>query len=348
MSNDFSLKNICICAATYLRPNGLRQLLDSINSLDVESLINTVQIRVVIVDNDPKQSALSVVEAFRKNGFRFSLEYIVEPQRGISRVRNRLLQAAKDFNADVIAMIDDDETVDRKWLFSGLKAMQEWNSDVIFGHLIPIFKKQPPRWIEDGGYYEFPVYENGSLLKEAYTYNILFKSKLLSHITQFDESLNFVGSEDVLFFRQAYKQGFKINFCSLAIVYDHIPEERVNLNWILRRRFRSSLPVDLIINEKSNKSNLGTKTRLTLQSLFFIALLLCFAPVIILRVVPFKVNDFLGKFFGPRVHLLLRRINNGYRGFLWFFVSRVGVISGVFGSRYHEYANPTVELKNNL
>jgi hypothetical protein len=168
----------------------------------------------------------------------------------------------------------------------------------------------------------------------------------LKSVFCFDEALNFVGSEDVLFFREVYRKNFKIKFCSTAIVFDHVVEERMCLNWVLKRRFRSSLPVDLMINQKSNRSNFILKMNLIMHSVFFIALLVCFSPLIILKIIPSKGHLLLGRFVGPKIGLLLRRINNGYRGVAWFLASRLGVLGGVFGFRYQEYAHPTVELKN--
>ena len=345
IKSDFTAKHVCICAATYFRPGGLRRLLDSINVLDVEPLGKVPRVTVVIVDNDPNGSALSVIEKCRENGFRFDLEYFVECKRGIPQVRNRLLEASKALGADVIAMVDDDESVDEKWLSSGLRAMYEWNADVIFGHLIPIFNPHSPQWIIDGGYFEFPIYENGTSLKEAYTYNVFFKIKILDSVFGFDESLSLSCGEDVLFFREVSREGFSIRFCSLTIVYAHLSKDRISLGWILKRRFNYSIPVELILKTKEGKSTFLLRVWLAFKSIFFIFTALLISPLIVLRVVPIQLNKVCGKFFGPRAEHLLRRLNYGYRGVLWFISARLGVLLGAFGYRFNEYAHPSIETK---
>ena len=346
MSKELSINHVCICAATYLRPKGLSRLLDSLNKLNVSDLPSNILVSVVIVDNDPNQSSATIINEYKTKGFRFSLDYFVESTRGIPQARNRLLLAAKDLKADVIAMIDDDETVDENWLSTGLNSMDQWEADVIFGHLVPVFETTPPKWIIDGSYFEFPFYKDGTDLNVAYTYNVFFKTKILEVVPGFDNSLPLTGGTDVIFFRQVYKAGFSIKFCSLCVVYDYIPKQRMSLKWILSRGLRCGFPFELILNKKTNKSNFLPRIKLIMASLLLNFFSVFFAPLIILRLIPLKVIDILGKFFGAKAYLFLRKTNNGYRGCLWFFVLTLGYIAGVFGYRYKEYTKPTVENIN--
>ena len=345
MANHHSVSHVCICAATYLRPNKLRSLLLSINGLDLVDLAKTIKITVVIVDNDPDQSGLPVTQELLKSGFRFPLVYSVESKRGIPQVRNKLLHVSKSLDADVIAMIDDDETVDKRWLIEGLRALQDWNADVLFGHLVPVFEISPPRWIVEGGYFEFPFYKNGTNLKEAYTYNVFFRMSVLKEVPFFDESLSLFCGEDVLFFRQIFDKGFIIKFCSLSVVYAQLFKERMTLKWILKRRFSYSFPVDLILKIKKGKSTFLLRLWMIFISIHVILIGLFVAPFIIFGLIPYKSSKFLGKILGPRIELFFRRFNYGYRGVLWFLSSRVGFLAGVLGYRYKEYAKPNIEMK---
>ncbi len=348
MSKEFSINHVCICAATYLRPKGLTRLLDSINKLNTSGLPESVRISVVIVDNDPDKSSESVIKECQKKGFRFSLEYLLETARGIPQARNRLLRAAKDLNCDVVAMIDDDETVDENWLISGLKAMDQWNADVIFGHLIPVFETTPPKWIVEGGFFAFPIYKDGSNMSTAYTYNVFFKTIILDSVPGFDNSTSLTGGEDSIFFSQVYVAGFSIKFCSSCVVYDQIPKQRTNLKWILNRRFLSSCAFTIRSIRKKQTPTYFLRISIILRSIFIlivgfpISIFLTFLRFIF----PLYTDKFFKKILFPNHFHFFNQATSGHKGLLNILAHQMGKFWGVFNLKTKShYANPTIEKK---
>jgi hypothetical protein len=65
---------------------------------------------VLVVDNAPSSKASA--EVFEQLGLPRS-EYVIEPQRGLSRARNRALSEVR---TELVAWIDDDEVADANWV----------------------------------------------------------------------------------------------------------------------------------------------------------------------------------------------------------------------------------------
>ena len=82
--------DIAICALTYKRPEGLRRLLDGLDGLTFSG--PRPEIRIVIVDNDPRGSARAAYEQTAAV-LRWPIEYVAErrprtigrPEHGIAR-----------------------------------------------------------------------------------------------------------------------------------------------------------------------------------------------------------------------------------------------------------------------
>src|SRR6516164_3707008 len=98
-------REICVCIATHRRPQQLERLLASL----IEQQ-ESPPFEVVVVDNDAGRSAESIVANFQN---RLSLTYLVEPVRGLARVRNCAVAAS---TSKFLAFVDDDEWASPRWL----------------------------------------------------------------------------------------------------------------------------------------------------------------------------------------------------------------------------------------
>ena len=101
---------VSICIITYQRPEGLKQLIDSLNRLEFKQ-IEPPQIEVIVIDNDVTGSACEFCQ--QVESFKWLLICEIEPQRGISYARNHAFSCASK-QADFIVTIDDDEVPDPK------------------------------------------------------------------------------------------------------------------------------------------------------------------------------------------------------------------------------------------
>ena len=97
------INNIWIVIPTFRRAEILADCLKSIS----EMTSSAMQISLVLVDNDDKQTARPVFDSFSHN-FPFSFFYIHEPKKGVSRARNRGIKEAIANGAQAILFVDDD------------------------------------------------------------------------------------------------------------------------------------------------------------------------------------------------------------------------------------------------
>jgi succinoglycan biosynthesis protein ExoM len=228
---------IAICVATYQRPEGLKRLLAGLNQLTF-SYVERPDIEIIVVDNDASKSAQTFCESIKPN-LQWQLKYVTESQRGISYARNKAI-ASVSKDADFVAFIDDDEVPAPNWLEELLSVQQTYAADVVGGPVLPRFLSDDvPLWVIKGKFFEPERYPTGYLLPFTGTNNVLIRSQVLQGMNKiFDERFALTGGEDTHFFMRVYRAGYKIIWSDEAIVYEYIPESRVNVKWILQRGYR--------------------------------------------------------------------------------------------------------------
>lgn len=166
--------SISVCICTCRRPQWLRQTLESLRQNPASSKL----IEIIIVDNDPEGGARDVVASF-DFGAGTSLRYYQESARNISLARNR---AVKEAAGRWLAMIDDDEFASEDWLENLMRAAADYDADVVFGPVLPVFEERTPAWIIEGGFFERPRSATGTRVDwhEARTGNALIRRELVS------------------------------------------------------------------------------------------------------------------------------------------------------------------------
>lgn len=227
---------VLIGVLTFRRSEGLRRLLYHLGRLELS--VPGATIEILVVDNDPTGSAREIVLA-EKASSQWPLHYVIEERRGISFGRNRCIEESLHRGFDVLAFIDDDEVPSDDWLSELLDAMVRYNADAVAGPVLPRFECPPPRWIVQGKFFESPRYPTGTLCKSAGTGNVAVRLKsILASGIRFDERLALSGGEDSLFFRSLTEAGCSLIWVNEAIVFEHVSEERMTVQWLLQRAFR--------------------------------------------------------------------------------------------------------------
>lgn len=231
---------VAICIITYRRPEGLKRLIKSLNSLVFERNAPP-DLRIVVVDNDPAGSACGFCERVRPDS-KWQIRCYVEPRRGIPYARNRAIVCAGT-DVDFVAFIDDDEVSDPSWLDELLYVQRSYNADVVYGAVLPRFEKDVPHWIVRGEFFEHTFvrvgYPTGHSLELADTNNVLIHTRVFGGMEKlFDERFALTGGSDTHFFMRVFLKGYKIVWAGDARVYDWIPKSRANARWILQRAYR--------------------------------------------------------------------------------------------------------------
>ena len=248
---------VAICVITYQRPKGLERLLNGLNRLTF-SQSKSLDVRVIVVDNDSTGSASQVCESIIPS-FKYPLTYSIEPCRGISNARNRAIAYVPQ-EADFVAFIDDDEVPEASWLNELLTTQYEYDADVVSGSVLPYFpSKTVATWVIKGRFFERPRYPTGHLRKTAATNNVLVRGEIFRTMEKhFDVRFALTGGEDGHLFRRIYRAGYKIVWSDLALVYEWIPESRTNIKWLLQRTYRTYSTFSL--HEKEFNGSIKTQS----------------------------------------------------------------------------------------
>ncbi len=310
---------VAICIASYKRPEGLQRLLEGINQLTFSR--SEPNLEVIVVDNDANGSASTVCEKIRSN-FKWSLKYDVEPQRGISYVRNKAI-ACVNKDAEFVAFIDDDEVPEPCWLDKLLSVQQTYHADVVTGPVLPHFVEEVPDWVVKGKFFEWGRYPTGHPVKVAFTNNVIIRFEILRKVDRvFDDRFAITGGEDSHFFMRVYHMGYKIVWADEAIVYEWIPKTRTNIKWILLRGYRTWSTHSLCEREfepsiKVQGIRMAKGSALIFVGLFYLVQSLSF-----------------------KKYIFVKGLLNIFRGF--------GTFSGLIGKQYEEYKNIDIQKKPTL
>ena len=232
------MTTLAVGLCTYRRPELLKKCLLSLKEMAVPEDIESFY--VIVADNDSSASGADVVEKMKKN-CKFDIHYSVEKTRGISNARNNVLNTAINLNVEYLSFIDDDEYVDTEWLINLWRFFKVNVVDVVQGAVVTVYEPKTPSWIIDGGFYQRLFYENGTVLHSAATNNCLFDLNkiVVEWNIFFDEKYNDIGGGDNDFFIRARAAGAKIKFTQDAVVYEQLEDERLNLAYLLKRKFRN-------------------------------------------------------------------------------------------------------------
>jgi succinoglycan biosynthesis protein ExoM len=222
---------IDICVCTYRRP-ALEDTLQSIGMLNVP---DGAAVRVIVADNDAVPSARDLVYRLASL-LPFNVSYVHCPASNISLARNACLETA---TGDLLAFVDDDETVSPDWLIELLRAAAETGADAVLGPVRAVYGEDAPCWMKRGDFHStLPVWVKGEI-RTGYTCNVLLhrsSPKLAGR--RFNLALGRSGGEDTEFFARLHEAGGTIAFAPEAIVCEPVPADRANFAWLAKRRFR--------------------------------------------------------------------------------------------------------------
>lgn len=213
---------ITVVICTRDRPDGVARALASVLDQDYPRL------RVLVVDNAPTSDATATLvrEAARTG----PVEYLLAPEPGLSRARNRAVAAAR---GEILAWLDDDEVADPYWLGEVARALADRpEADVISGMVVPAELATPAQlWFEQfGGHskgrgFAPAVFSPATAHQQSPLYplppfavgaNMVFRPGVIEDIGGFDPALGAgtpaMGGEDTRAFTQVLLAGGTIAY----------------------------------------------------------------------------------------------------------------------------------------
>ncbi len=223
--------SITIAVLTYLRPQDIGAALPAL--IDQARRYGP-QAQVLVIDNDPRGSAESVVRSFDDPCVR----YVIEPTAGIAAARNRALD---EISTELLVFIDDDERPTDDWLRELVDQFHAHPGTLgVLGLVESSFESPPDEWLIAGKFFERRQPPSGTEIFVVATNNLLLDRKLLEqHGLRFDPAFGLTGGSDTLFSHHARRQGLSFRFSAEALVYDAVPPERATREWVLKRAYRS-------------------------------------------------------------------------------------------------------------
>jgi glucosyl-dolichyl phosphate glucuronosyltransferase len=231
---------ITVILCTYNRSRSLAKALESVAASQLPSRIEW---EVLVVDNNSRDQTREVVEGFiRRYPNRF--RYLFEPQPGKSYALNSGVRGAK---GDILAFIDDDVTVEPRWLQNLTAGLcgKEWAG--AGGPIRPEKAFLCPEWLPLHGPSSMggilALFDRGDTPGELdtppYGTNMAFRKDIFEKYGDFRTDLgptpdSEIRNEDTEFGRRIMAGGERLRYEPAAVVYHAVPQSRLSQSYFLR------------------------------------------------------------------------------------------------------------------
>jgi glycosyltransferase involved in cell wall biosynthesis len=234
--------NITVILCTY---NRCRELANALNSVAASTLPEGVEWEVLVVDNNSSDQTREVVEDFCRRHSR-RIRYLFEPQQGKSYALNSGIREA---TGEVLAFLDDDVTVDPRWLQNLTVPLRngEWSGSG--GRTIRAQTFTPPNWLALDGRYSmmgvlYASFDLGDKPRELdrapYGANMAYRKKMFEKYGGFRTDLGPSSNkeiprpnEDTEFGRRLMAAGERLRYEPSALVYHPVPKNRIQKDYFL-------------------------------------------------------------------------------------------------------------------
>jgi len=187
---------------------------------------------VVLVDNDPEGSALSVLRALDDP----RVVIVHEPRAGVANARNAGLRVAR---GELIAFLDDDEIAPSNWLAELLRVQAAEKADVVFGPVRTRLSEPPRdhRAYFQGFFARDPGHAEGRIDHFYGCGCSLIRRAALPDAQPFSVERNEIGGEDDLLFQTMHAAGASFAWAPGGFVWETPEASRVTLAYTLKRAF---------------------------------------------------------------------------------------------------------------
>jgi glycosyltransferase involved in cell wall biosynthesis len=217
-------------------------LAKALDSIATQTLPESLEWEVLVVDNNSTDQTREVVEDFcRRHPRRF--RYLFEPQQGKSYALNAGIREAR---GEILAFMDDDVTVEPTWLRNLTAPLHNGEWAGAGGRILPERTFSPPRWLSvEGRHALLPLavfdlgLDAGPLAEPPYGTNTAFRKEMFEKYGGFRTDLgprpgSEVRNEDTEFGRRLIAAGERLRYEPSAVVYHSAPEHRVQKEYFLK------------------------------------------------------------------------------------------------------------------
>ena len=241
------MPRISIIVATY---NRAKQLLGTLESL-VQQDLPAVEWECVVVDNNSKDDTQKLFSGFVEKHSEFNLRIVREERQGLSFARNRGIEESR---GEIIAIIDDDELVNKEFAKSYLEFFTKCDNAVVAGgRVVPNYPSGQPSWLSH--FTEKPIanptdwgdnirkFPKGRIPAGG---NMAFRREILLKYGGFDTTLGRVGGkltggEESDLFERLANDGVEFWYVPDAIIYHIIAKEKLTTDYFKRLSYNTGV-----------------------------------------------------------------------------------------------------------
>jgi succinoglycan biosynthesis protein ExoM len=231
-----AVADVVVLIPTFRRPQSLEYLLEALAALNTNA-----NVTVLVADNDSERhEGADLCDRLRATGYRWLLDSIVVPERGIAQVRNALVaRMLTAHRAEFVAMIDDDEWPSPDWLDEFLRVQAQTKADALQGTIRRVFEKHPGGWVVHCDGVTDVVRPTGPVSMLQGAGNLFLRRTLIEALSApwFDPAFAFTGGEDADFLLRLKENGAGFAWAHEAVAFDRVPPSRANLKWALKRAY---------------------------------------------------------------------------------------------------------------
>ena len=238
--------DVCISAiiCTYRNPHYLKGAIRSL----LNQTLPANQYEIIVVDNNSQDETPEIVHQLSTETD-LIVRYVKETRRGLSNARNSGIEAAQ---GEIVAFLDDDAEAESNWLSNLFDVYKEPNIWAAGGKLLPLWHiDERPDWLTEEYVTWLSLLDQGDQSRpltwpeRILGANFSFRKSIFPIVGYFDPTLGrkgtaLLGHEDTELQQRIHKNGKLVYYVANAIVYHHVPAERVTERYFLRRQYGAS------------------------------------------------------------------------------------------------------------
>lgn len=239
--------------------NRAQYLKDTLHSL-LENEADPDRFEVLIVDNNSSDETPDIAHTYIDNYPNHDIQYVKEPQQGLSSARNRGIKEAK---YPIITFLDDDISTDIDFINNWLHFFDTHpNAQCAGGKIEVQFDDSRPHWMS---HFLLPLlghHDLGGRIKKykrhRYPFggNMAFKRSVFDQHGFFDTELGRKGdqlkaSEEKEFFQRLKKTNTDIYYVPNAMLYHRVDKQRLTKEYIKRQAIGLGQSIALQLQDKA-------------------------------------------------------------------------------------------------
>jgi GT2 family glycosyltransferase len=248
-------KSLTVVICTHNRAELLKRTLYELNNADRP---RSSDVEILVIANACNDDTASVLEAYQSNqkekGW-FELRWVKEEKAGKSHALNRAISL---LGGAMVAFVDDDHRVDKKYLVNICRAAKSHPEITIFcGRIIPDWDGREPTWVHDRGPYRvyplpIPRFDQGDKSYEIQPGgavpgggNLFLRRSVFDRVGGFSPKLgprrhDLRGGEDSDFVIRALGVGERLRYVPYVKQYHYVDPSRLRMTYLIKKSYQRS------------------------------------------------------------------------------------------------------------